>query len=132
LFHCFLLKEHGPKVFECLIFDVDTNYLHIYIEELNISTIVKLREDDRIDQTTFFDETVQVACNFRSPLLLSADLHQYEGDAELKKSRGQLKKEEEIRRMNQDNEDLKRRLNKNLVESPLPVLKEKESHISLQ
>lgn len=49
LFHCFILKEHGPKVFEALIYDVDTNYLHVYLEELNIHLVIKLREDDRID-----------------------------------------------------------------------------------
>lgn len=58
LFHCLLLKEHGPKVFECLVFDVDTNYLHIYIEELNVNTVVKLRDDERIDQTTYFEDTM--------------------------------------------------------------------------
>ena len=49
LFHCFLLKEHGPKVFDCLIYDLDSNNLNIYLEELNLHLIVKLREDDRID-----------------------------------------------------------------------------------
>jgi len=115
LFHCFLLKEHGPKVFEVLIFDVDTNYLHVYLEEMNINLVVKLREDDRIDQATLFDESVQVACNFKTPQLLSEGLREYIGDAELKKSRAQLKKEEEIRRMEKDNEDLRRRLNKNIA-----------------
>jgi len=65
-----------------------------------------LREDDRIDQTTFFEDTVQVACSFRTPLLLSPDLNHYEGNTELNKSRSQMKKEEEIRRMKQDNQDL--------------------------
>jgi hypothetical protein len=47
--------------------------------------------------------------------LLSEGLREYIGDAELKKSRAQLKKEEEIRRMEKDNEDLRRRLNKNIA-----------------
>jgi exoribonuclease R len=87
LFHCFLLKEHGPKAFDCLIYDLDTNNLNVYLEELNLHLAVKLREDDRIDQTTFFEDTVQVACSFRTPLLLSPDLNHYEGNTELNKSR---------------------------------------------
>jgi transcriptional antiterminator Rof (Rho-off) len=73
---------------------------------------VKLREDDRIDQTTFFEDEIKVACSFKTPLKLVKGLTEYQGEAELKKSKQQLKKEEEIRRMEQDNEDLLRRLNK--------------------
>lgn len=105
LFHCFLLKDQGPRVYECLIFDVETSYLNVYVEELNLNLSVKLREDDRIDQTTFFEEELRVACSFKTPLLLDKSLSKYEGDTELKKSKQQKKKEEEIRRMEQDNED---------------------------
>jgi hypothetical protein len=60
---------------------------------------VKLREDDRIDQTTFFEDEIKVACTFKTPLMLVKGLREYQGDLELKKSKQQLKKEEEIRRM---------------------------------
>ena len=36
LFHCLLLKDHGPRVYNCLIFDIEATHLMIYIEELNI------------------------------------------------------------------------------------------------
>jgi exoribonuclease R len=49
LFHCFLLKDQGPRVYDCLIFDIDSSYLNIFVEELNLNLSVKLREDDRID-----------------------------------------------------------------------------------
>ena len=36
LFHCLLLKEHGQRVYDCVIFDVEPTHLMIYIEEMNI------------------------------------------------------------------------------------------------
>lgn len=56
-----------------------------------------------------------MACHFKTPVLLSEGLKEYIGDAELKKSRAQIKKEEEIRRRAKENEDLRRRLNKNIA-----------------
>jgi len=58
LFHCLLLKEHGPRVYNCLIFDVEPTNLMIYIEELNIHLHVRPRDDRRVDQTTFFDDAL--------------------------------------------------------------------------
>jgi exoribonuclease R len=128
LFHCFLLKDHGPRVYDCLIFDVESSYLNVYVEELNLNLSVKLREDDRIDQTTFFEEELKVACTFKSPQLLVQGISPYEGDAELKKSKQQKKKEEEIKRMEQDQEDQQRRLNK--TEPKQFKLKEENQHSS--
>ena len=67
MFHCFLLKDQGSRVYECLIFDLETSYLNVYVEELNLNLSVKLREDDRIDQTTFFEDEMKVACSFKTP-----------------------------------------------------------------
>ena len=52
-----------------------------------------------LDDSLLFDESVQVACNFKTPQLLSEGLREYIGDAELKKSCSQLKKKEEIPRI---------------------------------
>jgi len=36
LFHCLLLKNQGPRVFESLVFDLDTQSISIYIQEINV------------------------------------------------------------------------------------------------
>lgn len=65
LFHCLLLKEEGPKVFECLIFDVDSQSISIYIDEINIHYVLKMKDDSRVDSTMFFDEELKVVCTFK-------------------------------------------------------------------
>ena len=77
LFHCLLLKEHGKRVYNSLIFDIESHQISVYVEELNIHLRIKLRDDLRIDQTTYFDQTVQVACSFKTPLLLAPYVQVY-------------------------------------------------------
>ena len=37
LFHCLLLREHGAKVYDCLIYDIEGNWsVNIFVRELNL------------------------------------------------------------------------------------------------
>lgn len=36
LFHCYLLKKDGPRVYDAIIWDIENYSIHIYIEELHI------------------------------------------------------------------------------------------------
>lgn len=56
LFHCLLLKQEGPQVFNSLVFDVDAQSISIYIEEINIHHTLKLKDDPRVERTEFFGE----------------------------------------------------------------------------
>lgn len=69
LFHCLLLKEQGPRVVESLLFDLDAQSISLYIEEINIHTTLKLKDDPRIESTEFFGEGTElaVACSFAKP-----------------------------------------------------------------
>lgn len=67
LFHCLLLKKEGPKVFDCLIFDVDAQSISVYIDEINIHYTLKLTEDSRVNGTMLFDEALKVVCTFKKP-----------------------------------------------------------------
>jgi len=77
LFHCLLLKQEGPKVFECLIFDVDARSISVYIEEINIHHVLKLKDDSRVDTTMLFDDELKIACTFKEPLMLADGLLTY-------------------------------------------------------
>jgi exoribonuclease R len=67
LFHCLLLKEHGQRVYESLIFNIENDKIGIYIDELNMHFNIKLRDDPRIDQTTFFENDLSIVMSFRNP-----------------------------------------------------------------
>ena len=58
LFHCYLLKDQGPKILPALVFDIDPFNLHLYLPSLHINTQYRLRDDPRIDQTTYLDSTL--------------------------------------------------------------------------
>jgi exoribonuclease R len=49
LFHCLLIKEHGKRVYDALIFDVDSNLISVYIDELNMTHNIRLKDDRRVD-----------------------------------------------------------------------------------
>jgi exoribonuclease R len=89
LFHCLLLRDQGCKVFEALVFEVDINFITVYIHDLNMHCNIRLKEDKRIDQTTYFDDDLLVACNFKQPLILAEGVKNYKGAEELKKSNQQ-------------------------------------------
>lgn len=36
LFHCLLLKQHGPQVFEALVFDLDAQSISVYLHSINV------------------------------------------------------------------------------------------------
>ena len=77
LFHCLLLKEEGPKVFDCLIFDVDAQSISVYIDEINLHYQLKLTEDSRVNGTMLFDEELKIVCTFKKPQKLMDGLVSY-------------------------------------------------------
>ena len=79
LFHCLLLKQEGPQVYNSLIFDLDAQSISIYIEEINVHQTLKVKDDPRIDRTEFFGEEneLMMACMFREPISCSPDLMNY-------------------------------------------------------
>jgi len=79
LFHCLLLKEQGPRVVESLLFDLDAQSISLYIEEINIHTTLKLKDDPRIESTEFFGEGTElaVACSFAKPKACTEGLKNY-------------------------------------------------------
>ena len=85
LFHCLLLKEEGPKVFDCLIFDVDSQSISVFIDEINLHYVLKLKDDPRVEGTMHFDEELKVACTFKKPLMLADGLVTYRGRKEKEK-----------------------------------------------
>lgn len=89
LFHCLLLKEEGPKVFNCLIFDVDAQSISVFIDEINLHYVLKLTEDPRVDATMLFDEELKVVCTFKKPLMLADGLVTYRGRKEKEKVNSQ-------------------------------------------
>ena len=48
LFHCLLLKEHGERVYEALLFEVGDHRISLYVHELNMHLNYRLRDDRRI------------------------------------------------------------------------------------
>lgn len=66
LFHCLLLKSHGIKVFETLLFDMDQGSISIYIDEINMHHKIRLREDYRVDSCIFFEEQLVVVALLRN------------------------------------------------------------------
>jgi len=43
-----LKQEGGPRVAECLIFDIEKRSISIYIEEMNLHQRVQVADDSRI------------------------------------------------------------------------------------
>lgn len=114
LFQCLLLREYGPRVYESLVFDIEFNTMTVYIEELNLHLMIRLRDDRRIDQTTFFEDELKLACTFIEPLNLADHTSIMPGDQKehlLNKSKGLRKIEEEAKRMTEDRIDQRIRLN---------------------
>lgn len=64
LFHCLLLKEEGPRVYESLVFDVDSYGVHLYIDEINIHHTVKVKEDSKVQNVMFFEEELKLSLIF--------------------------------------------------------------------
>ena len=79
LFHCLLLKDHGARVYEALIFDVDHNTVSVYIHDINMHLTVRVRDDRRVDTTTLFDDDLSLACSLKKPLVLAKGVRVYEG-----------------------------------------------------
>jgi len=53
------------QVYECLVFDVDPQYIHIYLEEINLHHKLRIKDDQRIDSTVFFEEQVKLAATLK-------------------------------------------------------------------
>lgn len=71
LFHCLLLKEHGARVYDALIYDIEGNFaVNIYVKELNLDLVLNFREDYRIDSGLFNDDEMSLQVVFKKPLAL--------------------------------------------------------------
>ena len=64
LFHCLLLKEEGPRVYESLIFDLDSQGVYLYIDEINIHHTIKIKDDDNFQSVMFFEEELKLSLIF--------------------------------------------------------------------
>ena len=95
LFHCLILKDHGMRVYEALIFDVEYNTVSLYIHELNMHLHYKLRQDKRIDETTFIEEEHKLGVYFRQPMVLCDGVRPFQGDQTLSKSSFKRKQEQQ-------------------------------------
>jgi len=51
-----LLKAHGVKVFDTLLFDMDHGSISIYLDEINMHHKIKIRDDSRVESVIFFEE----------------------------------------------------------------------------
>lgn len=57
-----MLKSHGLRVFETLLFDADqSGNISIYIDEVNMHHKIRLRDDPRILSVVFFEEQIALA-----------------------------------------------------------------------
>ena len=43
------MKKKGIQVFECLIYDLDVQYLHIFLEDFNTHLKLRVEDDPRFD-----------------------------------------------------------------------------------
>lgn len=72
LFHCLMLKEEGrPRVTESLIFEVESQQICLYIEEINIHHNLRLKEDPRFDFTDLSEDQVSVICSLKPKVSLA-------------------------------------------------------------
>lgn len=75
LFHCLLLKEHGSRVFDAIIFDIEGSWsVNVYVKELNLDLLLNFREDARIEAGLFNDEEMSLALTLRTPTALAAGI----------------------------------------------------------
>ena len=65
LFHCLLLKKKGIQVFECLIYDIDPQYLHVFLEEFNTYLKIRIMDDPRFESTFFYEDSIKLAVSFK-------------------------------------------------------------------
>ena len=69
MFHCLLLKNQGGvKVCESLIFDIDSQFLHIQIEDFNLQYKLRVKDDPRIDSTVFFEDSLKLVASLKSKM----------------------------------------------------------------
>ena len=60
-----LLKRKGTQVFECLIYDVDAQYLHIFLEEFNTYLKIRVKDDPRFDSTFYYEDSIKLAVSIK-------------------------------------------------------------------
>ena len=65
LFHCLMLKSQGIKIYETLLFDIDSGTVSIYIDEINMHQKIRLRDDVRIDSVVFFEEQLTAVAHIK-------------------------------------------------------------------
>ena len=80
LFHCLLIKEQGPRAYECLVFDLDHQSISVYIDQINIHYNLKLKDDERVESVMHFEEDLKVACIFKKTQKLGEGLKTYKNE----------------------------------------------------
>ena len=75
LFHCLLLKEHGARVFDAVVFDIEGSWsVSIYVKDLNLDLVLNFREDARVDNGHFNDDEMSLSLTLRSPTALATGI----------------------------------------------------------
>lgn len=82
LYHCLMIKKEGPKVFEVLIFDVESRSFNFYIPELGMNQFYRLRSDPRIRHVDLFAEELKVEVAFKRPYNRNKEEKKEEGKQE--------------------------------------------------
>lgn len=60
-----MLKKIGVQVVDCLVYDVDPQFVHLFLQNLNIHYKLRVRDDPRIESTAFFEETLTISATLR-------------------------------------------------------------------
>jgi hypothetical protein len=69
------LKKKGIQVFECLIYDLDVQYLHIFLEDFNTHLKLRVEDDPRFDQICFFEDALKLVATIKK---MEEDQDEYE------------------------------------------------------
>lgn len=79
LFHCLLLKQEGGcRVYDSLVYDLDAQFLYVYIDEINIHLKVNFKDDPRFHSSTLHPDEFLVQCFFTSRLELAPGYKNYD------------------------------------------------------
>ena len=66
-------------MFDCLLFDLDSNSISVYIHEINIHSVIRLRDDSRFKETVHFNQgdEFSVVCKLAKPTRCHSGLFSY-------------------------------------------------------
>lgn len=92
MFHCLIVKEFGEQVHEAIVFNLEYGRVSLFIKKLNAHFHYRVKEDRRVDETTFIEDDYSLVVSFRVPLKLSSSIRKYEGTSDLNQSKIKQKK----------------------------------------